>query len=138
MKKIQTTDNQGNEIVSLAMTQFKTNDASKSCKDGRCITVSVAERNLRRQEKDNIALAGLSGRVSVYTVSSATLAYGYAHCTPAALTKHQRRHCEVRSNPDFNYSEFAIIKMQSRCVLRRLKSAVNKVSSLRDWLGRVA
>ena len=85
MKKIQTTDNQGNEIVSLAMTQFKTNDASKSCKDGRCITVSVAERNLRRQEKDNIALAGLSSRVSVYTVSGATLAYGYAHSTPAAL-----------------------------------------------------
>ena len=54
------------------------------------------------------------------------------------ITKHQHRHCEVRSNPDFNYSEFAIIKTQSCCVLRRLKSAVNKVSSLRDWLGRVA
>ena len=58
---------------------------SKSCKDGTLLTVSVAERNLRRQEKDNIALAGLSSRVSVYTVSGATLAYGYAHSTPAAL-----------------------------------------------------
>ena len=26
---------------------------SKSCKDGTLLTVSVAERNLRRQEKDN-------------------------------------------------------------------------------------
>jgi len=28
---------------------------SKSCKDGTLLTVSVAERNLRRQEKDNAA-----------------------------------------------------------------------------------
>jgi len=58
---------------------------SKSCKDGTLLTVSVAERNLRRQEKDNIVLAGLSRSVSGYTVSSATLAYGYVHSTPAAL-----------------------------------------------------
>ena len=58
---------------------------SKSCKDDTLLTVSVAERNLRKQKKDNVALAGLSSRVSVYTVSGATLAYGYAHSTPAAL-----------------------------------------------------
>ena len=39
---------------------------SKSCKDGTLLTVSVAERNLRRQEKDNIVLAGLSSMVYAY------------------------------------------------------------------------
>ena len=36
---------------------------SKSCKDGTLLTVSVAERNLRRQEKDNIAPTAASPRL---------------------------------------------------------------------------
>ena len=75
----------------------KQNNTPKFRRNDKCITVSD---NLRRQKKDNVALAGLSSSVSVYTVSGATLAYGYAHSTPAALTKHQRRHCEARSNPE--------------------------------------
>ena len=88
MKKIQTTDNQGNEIVSLAMTQFKANDASKSRSDGTLLTVSF---NLRNRIGDS------------------------------TLSQMLYRPCGSR----YLYA-------------RRLKSAVNKVSSLRDLFGWVA
>ena len=37
-------------------------------------------------DNNNIAPAGLSGRVDAFAVSCAVLAYGYAHFTPAAFT----------------------------------------------------
>jgi len=142
MKQIQTTDNQGNEIVSSPMTQFKTNNASKSCKDGTLLTVSfnLRLRNRITPENNTSPNPSKGGEFRSWQVCN-----GFNQGTVPLLwrgrggQKHTLlRHYEARSNPDFNYSEFAIIKTQACCVLRRLKSAVNKVSSLRDWLGRVA
>jgi len=163
MKKIQTTDNQGNEIVSSVMTQFKTNDASKSCKDGTLLTVSFnlrirnritpenntspnpskgGEQATKEQTCNSIKpslfppFGGIKGGFN--TRKQLPLFWRGLGGGATGLLRSARNDAKRETKAESLTSIAWGGSMQSCYVLRRLKSAVNNVSSLRDWLGRVA